>query len=372
MSANTNDGAAIASAFLSAFIQREGGLAELDPDGGVDSVLTPELREATGLSEAARVRILGAPAAGETPLPLESAGLRWCLERALSRGHAASAHLAPRAAAQGVVASAVHKVQALNGTLRALGTRSVRLHATILEFRCEAVGEERLEISEYVAVECGLQLVSAPWARALLAQLPQAEPAAMTGAPVSAERAASLSEPHARALLATRLEPLRQRLAARMARDATRLVDYHQTLLDEALRRRRGTDEQVLEQKRAAIVRQRDHKLVELATRLAIDVRLRLTAAVELEYPASVCDLVLLRRKREIPLVVPWDPFLRAHLPRACQACSQPTFAFHACDADGHLTCAACASACGVCERVTCRACEPDGCRVCLRAVQRG
>ncbi len=366
MSADENTSA---SGFLAAFIAREGGLAEVDFNGAVESVLTPQLQTAIGAPEVARLRILGAAREGEALLPLESMGLRWSLERALGRGRIAAASLAPRAASMGVVASAAGKVQALNGTLRTLGTRSVRMRAWLLEFRCEAVGEERLEIAQYVAVEPSLGLVSAAWARALLEHLPQALPAAVEAAPASIVRTAKLAEAHARALLAARLEPMRQRLAARMMRDAARLVDYHQTLLDEALRRRRGIDETVLEKKRAAIVGQRDQKLAELAARLAIDVRIQLGSVIEIDYPASVCDLVLLRKKREIPLSVPWDPFLRAHLPRACQACSQPTFAFHACDGEGHLTCAACAKACAICGRVNCRVCEPAGCRVCSRDV---
>ena len=359
---------ASASAFFSAFISREGGLAEVDLDGAVDGLLTPKLQAAIGLPESARVRILGAPLASEQHLPLESAGLRWCLESAVERGRVAAASLAPRAASTAVVASAAGKVQALNGTLRLLGTRSVRLQVSILEFRCEAVSEERLELREYVAIEPNLQLVSAAWAQALLDHLQEAAPATPELDSGSLASAAALAEPHARARLATRLEPLRERLATRLARDAARLIEYHQTLLDEALRRRRVTDEQVLEKKCAAIVRQRDQKCAELAARLALDVRVQVASVIAIDYPVTACDLVLLRKKREIPLVVPWDPFLRAHLQRACRACAQPTLAFHACDAEGHMTCAACAKPCPTCSRVTCRACEPSGCRGCLHA----
>jgi len=360
-----------ANAFLTAFIRREGGLAEVDPDGAVEGLLTPALQAATGLPESAHVRILGVAGAGEQHLALESAGLRWCLERAAGRGRRAAAGLAPPPASRAVVASAARKVQALNGSLRAVGTRGLRLRALILEFRCEAVSEERLDLREFVAVEPDLELVSAAWASALLDHLPEATPAATEIASSAIQRAAKLAGPHARARLAGRIESLRERLGTRMALDAARLVEYHQALLDETRRRQGGTDAQALARKRAAIAQQRDQKLTELAERLAIEARVQVASAIGIDYSASACDLVLLRRKREIPLTIPWDPFLRSHLSRACRACSQPTLAFHACDAEGHLTCAACAKPCVTCSRVTCGACEPGGCRGCLRAAPR-
>jgi hypothetical protein len=94
-------------------------------------------------------------------------------------------------------------------------------------------------------------------------------------------------------------------------------------------------------------------------------VRYRLASALVLGYSAPVGDVVLLRRKREIPLALVWDPFLRELLPLRCGACGEPTLAFHACDEHGHLSCGRCASPCARCQRVTCRACTPLGCKVC-------
>jgi hypothetical protein len=124
------------------------------------------------------------------------------------------------------------------------------------------------------------------------------------------------------------------------------------------------------EAKTIAIEKQRAQKLAELAQRSAIEVRLALGSVLVLEYSAQVCDLVLLRRRREIALPIIWDPFLHALLPIPCSACRVPVLTFHACDEAGHLTCPACARPCASCGRVRCRVCLPDA--VCACGAARG
>ncbi|MBI5363136.1 MAG: hypothetical protein HZA53_08150 [Planctomycetes bacterium] len=358
------------STFLAGFLRREGALAEVLEDGALECVLPRELCAATGLPEAPRLRLLSPAGAQETPLALESSALRACLERALARGQRASAVLeAPSGGKPGALSeSLIARFTALNGSLRPRGLRSVRLAIQVLEFRYQAVGEERQEGSLFVAHEPTLGLLSLPLADELLQRLLSAEPgAAPLESPALALSAAAV-ERHVERHLRARLAPLCQRLSVRMLRDAERLCEYYDTLLSEATRRRRVA--QGLEasaEKAAAIQRQREEKLRELAFRYAVEVRTEVASVLDLGYSAPALDAVLLRKQRTIPLTLVRDPFLREPLPFLCRGCGEPTLALHACDEAGHLTCAACAAPCAACGRVTCRTCVPAGCKVCTR-----
>jgi hypothetical protein len=368
--AATTDAGLDPAAFLARFVRREGGLAEHRADGALECVLPPGLAAATGLAEAPLLRLLAPAGAGETSLALEAPGLRICLERALARGRRAAARLEAPAGgkASALAESLVARFSALNGSLRARGTRLVPLKLELVELRFEAVGEEREEGSLFVAVEPALGLVSAALAGELLRRLATAEVARDAPDASAATRAAAAVERHARRLLRERLEPLRQRLAVRMSSDAARLGAYYDALLAEATRRRRAAKGLAASaEKVAAIGRQRDEKLRELAFRYAVEVRLELASSLALSYSAPACDAILLRKKREIPLTLVRDPFLRELLPFLCRACGEPTLAWHACDEAGHLTCSTCAGPCATCGRVTCRQCVPAGCKVCTR-----
>lgn len=359
------------TAYLTRFVRREGGIAEQRPNGALECVLPPELSAATGLPEAPLLRLLAPAEEGETALALEAQALRACLERTLGRGRCAAARLdAPSGGkADSLAQGLATHLAALNGTTRVRGTRVVSLALLVLEFRYEAVGEERQEGSVFVAYEPTLGLVSATLADALLERLASAEAVADPPEVGFVARSAEAVERHAQRLLRTRLEPLRERLSVRLTRDAERIGAYYDTLLSEATRRRRAAKGLAASaEKIAAIRRQREEKLRELSFRYAVEVRTELSSSLALGYSAPACDVVLLRRKREIPLTLVRDPFLRGPLPFLCRACGEPTLAFHACDEAGHLTCSACAAPCAQCQRVTCRTCAPSGCRVCARS----
>ena len=359
------------TAYLARFVLREGGLAEQRPDGALECVLPPELRAATGLPEAPLLRLLAPAEEGETALALEAPALRACLELTLARGRCAAARLDTPSSgkANGLAEGLAARLTASNGTIRVRGTRVVSLALLLLEFRYEAVGEERQEGSIHVAYEPSLGLVSATLADELLRRLASAEAVAHLPEVGFVARSAEAVERHARRLLRTRLEPLRERLSVRLTRDAERIATYYDTLLSEATRRRRAAKGLAASaEKIDAIRRQREEKLRELSFRYAVEVRTELSSSLALGYSAPACDLVLLRRKREIPLTLVRDPFLREPLPFLCRACGEPTLAFHACDEAGHLTCSTCAAPCAKCERVTCRTCAPAGCKVCARS----
>jgi hypothetical protein len=357
--------------FLARVVRREGGLAETNASGALECVLPPELRADTGLSEAPVLRLLAPAQDGETGLALESHALRACIDRVLARGRRASVRLAaPSASKHASLASALpERFGALNGTLRARGTRTVPLELELLEFRYEAVGEERQEGSVFVACERSLGLASVPLGQELLRRIAFAEPREDAPSETAVAESAALVARHARRVLEARLEPLRERLSVRMRRDAQRIAEYYDTLSSEATRRRRAAKGLAASMEKLTAIRsQRDEKLRELAFRYAVEVRTEIASALAVGCIAPACDVVFLRRKREIPLTLVRDPFLREPLPLVCRACGEPAFAFHACDEAGHLTCPRCAAPCSACARVTCRSCVPAGCKACSRA----
>jgi hypothetical protein len=183
--------------------------------------------------------------------------------------------------------------------------------------------------------------------------------------PASLARAIGRVEGVVRAVIRERLAPFRARLSARLARDAARLVSYHQTLLEEAARRRGRGDPAAADSKAAAVVRARDETLAGLVARHGVTVRYGHPSILAVSYPSCACDLIVRRRQREIPLSILWDPILHAPLPVSCPACTLPMLSFHACDDAGHLSCATCAAPCAGCSRVSCRSCHPGRCPKC-------
>lgn len=356
--------------FVAAVLMRAGGLAEVDGEGAIACVLPRDVQIASRLPEFARLRVLAAPGGDETALPLESASMRWCVESALAHGRFAAATLpGVRPKASGIAEQALAQFSAINGTVRAVGTRTARFHAWLLEFRYEAIGDERSEGSLYVAYEQSFNSLSAPLAQALIPHIGSAEPMRSEFSARALTSAAAVAGPHVLQALSAKVGPLRANLQRRLERDARRLFDYHDTLLRENSKRQRGSmaddARAALDAKAAAVTRQRDEKLRELVQRYSVEVRYSLASILDLSYPVAVCDARLIRRRRELALALPWDPFLRAVPPIACPTCSRPSLAYHVCDEAGHMSCSACAAACVACARVTCRACHPQGCRIC-------
>ncbi len=352
--------------FVREALAREGCLSEVDAGGAVVALLPEPVRAATGLEESVTLRPMAVPRDGETALALESPAMRWLIRTAAARGRTARARLdGLPVRAHSLRESALSRIGASNGSLRYAGTRSAQVEMHLLELSYEAVGEERAGGHLRLAVEPRLGATSAPLADALIGRLAELRPAPGRVDTEKALDTARFLDPLLRRLLDARLAPLRSRLSERLQRDARRLVQYHGKLSKEAGRRGLKESAEARQAKLAAIRAQGDQKLRELCERSAVNISLRLSSVLVVEYPAAVADLVLLRRRREIPLPIVWDPIVREPLPLPCAACREPVLAFHACDALGHLTCAACARPCPRCSRTACRACHPGDCRVC-------
>lgn len=367
----TPDDSDLPASFLAQFLVRQGALAEIDHRAVVTGVLPPELQQTLKLPESVSLRPLGSAACDEIPFALESAGMQWCLDTATGRGRLAAGALPRvRPKASGVAESVLSQFTALNASVRAASTRTVDLTPIVFEIGYDAVAEERTEGSVFVAVEPVIGAVSVPLAEALLARIADVEPIGLPLDPAGLSGPAGRLVPLARALILDRLAGFREKVAFRLNQDAGRLSEYHATLLHEARRRRtaRSDGGSGSDSKIAAILRQRDEKLAELVVRHRVGARCRVASALVVRYSASVCDILVRRRQREIRIPIALDPITRGALPLQCPACWHPTLTVHICDDAGHVTCSSCAAPCGACARVTCRICHPRGCRKCAKA----
>lgn len=350
--------------FLSAALEREGAAVETLDDALVAVVLPPEVQAHLGLSESVSLRVGGACAPDEVSAAIESTVMQWLIERVGARGRIAGCALPGVRGPAGPVASRVlGQVQGLNATVRVAGTRLIDFQALVLEFQYAAIAEERAEGCLEVATDTTFGCISTSLARTLLERLPGCSPIPVRLDAGDLARAVARVDGVARAAITDGLAAFRSRLASRMARDARRITQYHDTLLSETRRRARAASTS----KGAAILRARDEKLAELTARYGISLRYGPLSALLVSYPACACDLIVRRRQRDIPLSIVWDPVEHAALPVSCPSCTLPTLAFHACDESGHLTCAACAAPCHVCSRPSCRSCHPSGCPKCAR-----
>lgn len=356
--------------FVKDLLTREGALVEKAPGDALFAVLPPPLRTALDMAESVSLRLFGETGEGEVGFPLESAGLQWCVDRAAARGRLVAVRLPALGAGIKPLSTAQECFTALNGTVHAVDARMAELEVWLLEFRYEAHSEERAEGSVFVALEPGRGALSIPLADALLASLTRAQAVSLPERPIDFAALARRVEPSVRAEILRRLGPFREGRVRRLETDRARLLAYHDTLVDEAARRRTSDahpGDEALRAKVDAIVRQRDVKLVELAERHSVRVRYVLSSALLARYEASVCELVLKRRRREIRVDLVWDPHLHGPLPLACDGCGMPSLSFHVCDEHGHMTCADCAARCPTCGRTTCRVCHGPGCRMCAR-----
>ncbi|MFV1958181.1 MAG: hypothetical protein ACC662_02085 [Planctomycetota bacterium] len=357
------DGPVSVLPFVARVLERDGAAVEaLGPDA-LFAVLPPALRQALDLPGSCTLDLSPEPAPGRQPFPLEGAGMQWLIDRARGRGRRAGARLAdlPQHPA-GRVAKARARLVLPNATVAATqATRPIETRV-LLEFGYEARSEERAEGRVHVtATPAGV--TSLALAEALLPHLGGAVPERPALDEAAIERAARRAGTRVEREVERRLEGFRAQTRQRLEAERERIAAYHDRLAREAGRRRpRGTAQETLASKREAILRQRAERLDELAERHAVSARYWLASALVLRYEITRCRFRIRRRRREIDVIVEWDPFLGDFLGPPCDACATPGLHLHVCDAKGHATCPSCAARCETCGSVTCKACRPAGC----------
>jgi hypothetical protein len=348
--------------FVSDALARDGAAVEPVGPHRLFVVAPARLREALDLPSGCTLDLAGEPADDARAFPLEGQGMQWLIERARARGRLAGAFLpSPPQNPAGRAEKARARLTPLNATVcHSEATRPTAVRA-LLEFGYDAQSEERSEGRVHVAVTAsGTPSVS--MAEALLGALATARAEAPAADGPAIGDAVRLARRRVEVEVDARLAPFREECQGRLEAERERIVAYHDRLVREAVRRRRGADEEPATSRREAILRQRAERLEDLAERHAVSASYWLASTLVVRYEVVRCAFRLRRRRREVDVAFEWDPFLARFLGHPCEACREAATSLYVCDAAGHVTCAPCAARCTSCHRVTCRVCTPGGC----------
>jgi hypothetical protein len=168
------------------------------------------------------------------------------------------------------------------------------------------------------------------------------------------------------------LSPFVAGLERRLARDAERLLGYHQRLLDElrdgherAARGRSGAELPDPRARAQAIGRELGARMDELAQSFALELEVTPIRALDVVCPVQRIEIDVLRRKSRRRIAMDYCDEARRLEPPPCEdgwAANRRRFA---CDAKVHLVSEAGLSPCGSCGTTYCRACHPSACPRC-------
>lgn len=333
---------------------REGAVLEAQAGGALYACLPLHLQQRLALPEAALLRVCEPAGAGETGLELEAAAMQGCLDLALPRGRVAAARLPPATGRhEHFQAHAAEALQVDNAAVRRGEVARRRLCWLVFGFGWAGTADERRTGRVLVAHEPVLGSSSAVTARTLLAALPEAEAIAEVPPRAELERALAAAWPGATAVIRAELEPFAHSARQRQAREERRLAGYYDKLLAEAQRRRGRAEAGVAgPERRAAIQRDRQEKLAQLAERFTIRCEVQLEDLLVVEHETTVAELLIRRKVLQRSVTVAWDPWQHEPMARDCEACGRAGRSFHACDDAVHLVCHACRAArCPVCAR---------------------
>lgn len=166
------------------------------------------------------------------------------------------------------------------------------------------------------------------------------------------------------------LDALQKRVARFCELDEARLGEYYQEL-ERDLQHRLGSASSErrpsLEEKLAAVKREREQKLADVAERYRIRLNLTLLNLLVIQQPKLVVPVNIENRTTQIGVYAVWDPLLHQLEPLSCQVCGEPGRLTYLCY-NGHLAHKDClAPACIECKRVFCQHCsgEVGECDVC-------
>lgn len=166
------------------------------------------------------------------------------------------------------------------------------------------------------------------------------------------------------------LELLKTRVARFRQLDEARLTDYYDTLekdLQSRLRMASPERQPGLQDKLAAVLAERRHKLADLAERYQVHINLTLLNVLVIQQPKLIQGMQIANRSAQTNVYAVWDPLLNQLEPLYCQVCGQAGERLYLCQ-NGHLAHEGClAPACIDCKRVFCGDCaqEVGVCDVC-------
>ena len=366
--------------FAADLLGAAGALVEASGPETLDVLAPPPVQEALGVPELSRLGFGVRVASGAHRVGLEADWLERFARLLGGRGRAARCVLTPsfRPPADPERALA-HALPLENATYRLLEAASAWTYLLFFEFRFTAIADEKREGLLRLALNSATG--------ALIDDPPALEPVSPDpppGPPLDPSRDLPAVEDRARLLallsralpprLDAALAPFLEGLNRRLGRDQDRLHGFHNDLHREAARRLGALPEADPARRReeariAAIVREYQARLEDLARQYALNVALAWTQTLEVVLPVHRLTVQLRRRKADRMLRLDWNPLTRRLDPPPCEWSRGRAPPRLVCDEALHLLCPAGLAPCAACGRPFCRACHEAACPKCTAPV---
>lgn len=374
--------------FAATLLAQAGGLVEpVEPDG-LEVLAPAPLQETLGVGELCRLGFGPTLPLGAKRVGIESDWLGR-FDRVLGPRGRWSRRVLP-VAGRRIPDAAARLEQELtldNATFRLLNAAPAWTRYLLLDFRFTAMSEEKREGTRRLAIN----LATGAMPDAVMEQL-----APLLGAGSAVDRAAEgrtmddapgdlpadwppvrLAGRVQRALpsrIEQALAPFTKGLERRLARDQDRLHAYHDDLHREAMARAAqlpegdaGRERQSL--RAAAVARDYQAKLDDLARKYALRVTARWVQTLELVTPVHRLTVQIKRRKAERVVQMDWNSVVRRLELPPCEATWSTERPRLVCDYALHLVAPSGLAPCPGCGRPFCRACHETQCPRCNRPV---
>ena len=150
--------------------------------------------------------------------------------------------------------------------------------------------------------------------------------------------------------IAPRLESLQREARRFQDAERSRLERYYHTILTD-LQKRQGSEE-----KRARAEQEREVRRRELEEKVRLRVSAELVQVDLVDLPREHLKVLIKQRKRELPLVLSYNPARHDFDPVACHHCLKNTRVLWMCD-QKHLLCDSCYGLCRDCRTPQCSCC---------------
>jgi len=362
--------------FVAALLAREGALVDAIEPEGLEVLATPPLRQALDLPELCRLGFGATLPPGARRVGLENDWLDRFGRLLGDRGRWAGRVLCPDNRALSDPERVLgHELLLDNATFRLLGVTPAWTRYLILDFRFAAVSEEKRE----GVLRLGVNQATGAMPDAVLRQIaPWLDAGEGASLPPDADlppawermRVLDLIGEALPSRLEATLAPFVKGLRRRLSRDQDRLHAYHDDLHREAMRRLSALPEhdparRREEQRVAAIGREYQAKIDDLARQYAMRITVAWVQTLELAMPVQRFEVQIRRRKAQRVIHLDWNPLARRLEPPPCEfsrAAERPRLV---CDDAMHLVTPAGFAPCASCARAFCRACHREACPKC-------
>ena len=356
--------------FVADLLRYEDALVESIEPEGLEVLAPPEVQQALGMGELARLGFGTTLPNGAQRVGLEGDWLERFARVLGSRGRWTRQVLSTDTKAPGDPERVLsHELVLDNATFRLQGMTQAWTRYLVMDFRASAVSDDKRDF----ITRLGVNLATGALPDAVIMALepfldqPGSDPV------IPPEPALPPRWDHARVVelvgkalpprLNVALDPFIKGLRRRLARDQDRLHRYHNDLHQEAMRRAillpEDDPKRLREQQRAdAIAREYHAKLDDLSRQYATRITVEWVQTLELVMPVYRLSVQIRRRKADRTIALDWNPLARRLEAPVCEA----TFGIErprlVCDDALHLVVPAALGPCANCGRAFCRACH--------------